>query len=72
MLEVDDVKDQQLNVFEIVVGHHVDDYIEDDTLCKLDTDPTVVERSIVRHVVDDFINHDDEQLSVRSESSNKE
>ncbi|TYK25849.1 uncharacterized protein E5676_scaffold436G00610 [Cucumis melo var. makuwa] len=36
----------------------------------LDVDPIVVERSIVRHVVDNFINDDDEQLSVQSRSNN--
>ncbi|KAA0065670.1 acidic leucine-rich nuclear phosphoprotein 32 family member A-like [Cucumis melo var. makuwa] len=53
--EVDDVEDQQLNVLEIVVKHRVDEHIEDDTLCRLDVDPTIVERPIVRHVVDNFI-----------------
>ena len=56
--ELDDVKDQQLNVLEIIVEHCVDDHIDDDKLCKLDIDPTIVERPIVCHVVDDFINDD--------------
>ena len=72
MPKVDDVEDQQLNVLEIVVGHCVDEHIEDDTLCRLDVDPIVVERPIVRHVVDNFINDDDEQLSVQSRSSDGE
>ena len=58
MPELDDVKDQQLNVLEIIVEHCVDDHIDDDKLCKLDIDPTIVERPIVCHVVDDFINDD--------------
>ena len=48
----------------LVVGYSVDGQIEDDTLYKLDVDPTVVEKSIVHHVVDDFINDEDEQLSI--------
>ena len=32
----------------------------------------MVERLIVRHVVDDFINDDEEQLSIQSGSSNDE
>ncbi|TYK29257.1 pentatricopeptide repeat-containing protein [Cucumis melo var. makuwa] len=63
--EVDDVEDQQLNVPEIIVGHHVVDHVEDDTLCRVDVDPTVVERSIVHHVIDNFTNNDDEQLSIQ-------
>ena len=70
MLEVDDFKDQQLNVPKIVVRHCVDDHIEDDTLCRLDVDPTMVERLIVCHVVDNFVNDDNEQLSIQSRSSN--
>ncbi|TYK03149.1 CACTA en-spm transposon protein [Cucumis melo var. makuwa] len=54
--EVDDVKNEKLNVLEMVVSHQVDEHIEDDTLCKLDVDLTVVERSVVHHVADDFIN----------------
>ncbi|KAA0057163.1 uncharacterized protein E6C27_scaffold741G00320 [Cucumis melo var. makuwa] len=56
----------------LVVGYSVDGQIEDDTLYKLDVDPTVVEKSIVRHVVDDFINDEDEQLSIQSRSSDGE
>ncbi|KAA0065420.1 gamma-aminobutyrate transaminase POP2 [Cucumis melo var. makuwa] len=33
--EVDDVENGQLNVLEIVVGHGVDEHIEDDTLCTM-------------------------------------
>ncbi|KAA0049894.1 receptor-like protein kinase FERONIA [Cucumis melo var. makuwa] len=68
--EVDDVEDQQLNVPKIVVSDRVADHVEDDTLCRVDVDPTVVERSVVHHVVDDFINDDNEQLSVQSRPSN--
>ncbi|KAA0065870.1 nucleosome assembly protein 1 [Cucumis melo var. makuwa] len=70
--EVDDVKNQQLNVLKIVIGHRVDDHIEDDTLCILDIDFTMVERSIVPHIVNDFINDNDEQLSVQSRLSDHE
>ena len=56
----------------LVVGYSVDGQIEDDTLYKLDVDPTVVEKSIVHHVVDDFINDEDEQLSIQSGSSDGE
>ncbi|TYK06669.1 gag/pol protein [Cucumis melo var. makuwa] len=56
-----------------VVGSHcVADHIEDDTLCRLDVDPIVVERPTIRHVIDNFINDDDEQLSVQSGSSDDE
>ena len=41
----------------------MNEHIEDDTLCRLDVDLTIVERLVVHHVVDDFINDDDEQLS---------
>ena len=63
---MDDVEDQQLNVPTIVVCHRVAHHIKDNTLYKVDVDPTVVKRLIVRHVVDDFINYDDEQLFVQS------
>ena len=56
----------------VVVRHRVDDHIEYNTLCRLDVDPIVVERLIVHHVVDNFINDDDEQLFVQSESSDGE
>ncbi|TYK19782.1 acidic leucine-rich nuclear phosphoprotein 32 family member A-like [Cucumis melo var. makuwa] len=67
--EVDDVEDQQRNVPEIVVNHRVVDHLKDHTLCRFDIDPRVVEKSIVRHVDYDFINGEDEQLSVQSGSS---
>ncbi|KAA0041610.1 CACTA en-spm transposon protein [Cucumis melo var. makuwa] len=50
--EVEDVKNEHINILEVVVSHQVDDHIEDDTLCKIDVDPTIVERSVVRHVTD--------------------
>ncbi|KAL0559314.1 hypothetical protein IC582_003922 [Cucumis melo] len=72
VLEVEDVENEQLDVLEIVVGHHVDEHIEDDTLCRVDVDPTMVERSVVQHLVDNFINDDDEQLSPQNRSSDGE
>ncbi|KAA0056729.1 cytochrome P450 CYP82D47-like [Cucumis melo var. makuwa] len=39
--EVEDVENEQLNVLEIVVEHHVDEHIEDDTWCRPDVDPTI-------------------------------
>ena len=70
MSKVDDVENEQLNILEIVVGHRLDEHIEDDTLCRTDVDPTIVERSIVCHVANEFINDGDEQLSNQSRSSN--
>ena len=48
---MEDVEDRQLNVLEVVVGHCVDDHIEDGTLCRHNVDPTIMNRLIVRHVV---------------------
>ncbi|KAA0054789.1 uncharacterized protein E6C27_scaffold437G00740 [Cucumis melo var. makuwa] len=67
--EVDDVENEYLNILEIVVSHRVDEHIEDDTRCRTDVDPTIVERPIVHHVTDDFINDVDEHLSHASEIS---
>ena len=67
--KVKDVQDQQLNVLEIIGDHRVANDIVVDTLCRLDVDPTVMERPIVHHVVDNFINDNDEQLSIQSGSS---
>ena len=50
----------------------MDGHIEDDTLCKTNTDPTIVERLIVRYVANDFIDDGDEQLSHQSGSSDNE
>ena len=47
MHEVEDVENEQLNVLEIVVGHRVDEHIKDDTLCKPDVNPIVIERLVV-------------------------
>ncbi|TYK23195.1 uncharacterized protein E5676_scaffold142G002270 [Cucumis melo var. makuwa] len=58
-----DVENEHINILEVVVSHQVDDHIEDDTLCRIDVDPTIVEKSIVRHVTDDFIDDIDEHLS---------
>ena len=52
---MDYVENEQLNVLEIVVDQRVDEHVEDNTLCRLDINPTMVERPIVRHVADDFI-----------------
>ncbi|TYK00060.1 uncharacterized protein E5676_scaffold596G00070 [Cucumis melo var. makuwa] len=65
--EVKDVQNDHINILEVVVSHQVDDHIEDDTLCRNDVDPTIVERSIVRHVTDDFIDDVDEHLSHASD-----
>ena len=72
MPEVKDIEDVQLNVLEIVIRYHVDKYIEDDTLCRPEDDPTVVERPDVRHVPNNFIDDNDEQLSPQSGSSDDE
>ncbi|KAA0050464.1 CACTA en-spm transposon protein [Cucumis melo var. makuwa] len=61
--EVKDVENENINILEVIVSHQVDDHIEDDNLCRIDVDPTIVERSIVRHVTDDFIDDVDEHLS---------
>ncbi|KAA0054887.1 cytochrome P450 CYP82D47-like [Cucumis melo var. makuwa] len=47
----------------------MDEHIEDDPLCKPDVYPLVVERSAACHIVKDFIDDDDEQLSHKSGSS---
>ncbi|KAA0062599.1 CACTA en-spm transposon protein [Cucumis melo var. makuwa] len=60
VLEVEDVENKYINVVEIVVSHRVDDHIEDDTLCRTDVDPTIVERPVLHHVIDDFIDDTDE------------
>ena len=72
--EVEDIENNQLNVMEIVVEHRVDEHIiEDDALCRTEVDPTIVERSNVYHVVENFINdEDDEQSSHQSESCDDE
>ncbi|KAA0062837.1 hypothetical protein E6C27_scaffold146G00040 [Cucumis melo var. makuwa] len=67
MPEVEDVQNDHINVLEIVVSHQVDDHIEDDTLCRTDVDPIIIERPIVRHVPYDFIDDVDEHLSHASE-----
>ncbi|TYK20936.1 CACTA transposable element [Cucumis melo var. makuwa] len=63
VIEVKNVENDHINVLEIVISHQVDDHIEDDTLCRIDVDPTIVERPVVRHVTDDFIDDVDEHLS---------
>ena len=70
--KVEDVENEQPNVLEVIVGHHVDEHIEDNTLCRPDIDSAVVGRTVVRHVVNDFIDDDDKQLSQKSGSSEEE
>ncbi|TYK05686.1 uncharacterized protein E5676_scaffold98G001620 [Cucumis melo var. makuwa] len=65
--EVEDVENEHINVVEIIVSHRVDDYIEDDTLCRTDVDPTIIERLVVCHVTNDFIDDVDEHLSHASD-----
>ncbi|TYK11925.1 uncharacterized protein E5676_scaffold177G00930 [Cucumis melo var. makuwa] len=60
--EVDDFEND-LNLQKIVVSHQVDDHFENDTLCRNDIDPTIVEKLVVRHVANDFIDDVDEHLS---------
>ncbi|KAA0063200.1 uncharacterized protein E5676_scaffold2774G00080 [Cucumis melo var. makuwa] len=55
--EVEDVENEHINILEVVVSHQVDDHIEDDTLCRIDVDLTIVERPVVHHVTDDFIDN---------------
>ena len=66
---MDYIENEQLNVLEIIVGHQVDEHIEDDTLYKTNVDPTIVERPIMRHVIDDFIDDGDKQLSHQAEQA---
>ena len=55
---------------EIVLGHRVNEHInEDDTLYKIEVDPTLVKRSDVLHFADNFIDNDDEQLSSHQSKS---
>ena len=43
---MEDIENDQLNVMEIIVRHCVDEHIiKNDTLCKIEVNPTVVERS---------------------------
>ena len=73
VLEVEDVENEQLNVLKIVVvGHRVDRHIKDNTLCRTDVDSTIVERPVMHHVVENFIDDEDQQLSHQSESSDDE
>ncbi|TYK18669.1 uncharacterized protein E5676_scaffold481G00050 [Cucumis melo var. makuwa] len=69
---MEDVENEQLNVLKIVIGHRVDKHIENYILCRSGIDPIVVQRPIVRHVADDFIDDGDEQWSYQSRSSNDE
>ncbi|KAA0052813.1 uncharacterized protein E6C27_scaffold773G00040 [Cucumis melo var. makuwa] len=44
--QVEDVENKHINVLEIVVSHRVDNHIEDYTMCRIDIDPTIVERLV--------------------------
>ena len=72
MPEVEDVDNDRLNVLEIAIGYRVDEHVlEDDTLCRIEVDPTIVERPNVRHVADNFINDEnDGQSSSHQNGSN--
>ncbi|KAA0038038.1 uncharacterized protein E5676_scaffold237G001540 [Cucumis melo var. makuwa] len=72
LFKLEDVENEQMNVLEIVVEHRVDEYIEDDTMCWSDINLTMVERSVVRPIADDFIDNGDEQLSHQIGSSSDE
>ncbi|KAA0033022.1 CACTA en-spm transposon protein [Cucumis melo var. makuwa] len=58
--EVDDVANAQLNVLEIIVGHGVDESIENGTLCRTNVDPIIVGRPVECHVANDFIDDGDQ------------
>ena len=78
------VENEHLKVLEIIFSHPVDEHIEDKSLIRIDVDPTIVERSIVchvnndfiddvdEHVTDDFINDVDEHLSLQNGISDNE
>ncbi|KAA0036731.1 CACTA en-spm transposon protein [Cucumis melo var. makuwa] len=61
--EVDAVENEHLKVLEIIFSHPVDEHIEDKSLIRIDVDPTIVERSIVCHVNNDFIDDVDEHVT---------
>ena len=62
--EVEDIKNDQLNVIKIIIKQRVDEHvIEDDTLCRTEVDPTIVERPNVCHVLENFINDEDDKQS---------
>ena len=69
MPEMNDIDNEYLNVLEIIVNHRVNEHIENDTLCRTDVDPTIVERLVMRHVTDNFIDNMDEHLSHASGTS---
>ena len=50
----------------------MDEHIEDDTLCRTNVDPTIVERSVVLHVTDGYIDNVDEHLSHASGTSDND
>ena len=62
VLEVEDIENDQLNVLKIIVEHRGNEYvIVDDTLCRTEVDPTVVERPNVIHIADNFIDDEDDE-----------
>ena len=50
----------------------MDEHIEEDTLCRTDVDATIIERLVMRHVVNDFMDNEDEQLSHQNGTSDNE
>ena len=64
---MDDVENEHLNVLEIAVSHRVDDHIEDDILCRTNVNPTIIKRSVVCPVTDNFIDDVDGHLSHASD-----
>ena len=70
MPEGNDVENEQLNVLKIVVSHWENGHFENDILYRPDVDPTVVKRSVVYHLVNDFIDVGDEQFPYQSGLSN--
>ena len=73
LLKIDDVDNEQLNIVEIIDDRHqIGETVEDDTLCRPNVDPRIVERLIRSNVADDFINDENDRLSHQSESSDDE
>ncbi|TYK04839.1 CACTA en-spm transposon protein [Cucumis melo var. makuwa] len=64
-------ENEHINILEVIVSHQVDDHIEDGTLCRIYVDPTIVERLVIFHVTDDFIDDVDEHLSHEQSWTNK-
>ena len=45
----------------------MDEHLEDDTLCRTDVDPTIIERSVMHHVVDGFIDDGMNNCHIKAE-----